>query len=102
MNLDNLTPEQIQKITGLYTKFVQSGKQPNKAEIIKAFKELGIPVKDIEKICRQYISSMTGTNHHTHLRKIQPNSECICGSKKKYKKCCFTKIENKEELPVKE
>ncbi len=39
----------------------------------------------------QGLASETKTEAKNTSKKTQPNAECPCGSKKKYKKCCFSK-----------
>ena len=59
--------------------------------------KLLLHVKVEQKVEREQVAKVTGTNKDTSLvkaptkresEKIYPNSPCPCGSGKKYKQCC--------------
>ena len=53
------------------------------------------PAKAIEQLARSSGERWTGE------RRISPNDLCPCGSKKKFKKCCFSKGIELPKEPVK-
>ncbi len=49
-----------------------------------------------------FLKSMSKMMAKPREKKIPPNEKCPCGSEKKYKKCCFSKVTGKETRTIEE
>ena len=83
---DKLSFKQLSKLS----KIVPDIKDPTKMnanQAMKIVKELGLNIKKIQKEARK---AMKGQLNQTKIgtRKHGRNDPCLCGSEKKYKKCC--------------
>jgi len=75
----DLTPEQLEKLAKLASSVDLKNFKPEDA--VRVVKEAGIDIEELQKKTRV-------NKFNSRQKKIPPNSACICGSGKKYKKCC--------------
>ena len=75
--IKNLTPVQIESLEKMSKEINFNTLNPQEAKRI--IEELNINMKGEKKEI---------------IKKIKPNEKCICQSGKKYKKCCYLKIDN--------
>ncbi|QEN06395.1 hypothetical protein EW093_13400 [Thiospirochaeta perfilievii] len=63
-------------------------------ELLKKYPDINLNVKKrheiLRKIYKKYLNENTGLNlqQFNQYKKIGRNDPCICGSGKKYKRCC--------------
>lgn len=91
--LEDLNEEQKEKLVKLTSKI----KNPNDMSIQQATKlinDLGIDIEGIQKKMRKKKAEEKEKNKKV---KIGANESCICGSGKKYKKCCRFKEDRTEK-----
>lgn len=75
----DITPEQIEKLKKLSQTIDPQNLKPEEA--LRIVKESGIDIEELQKRSRV-------KRFLNRPKKIPPNSPCVCGSQKKYKKCC--------------
>lgn len=85
--LDDLTPEQLEKIKQFSEKITDPNKmKPQQA--LELVKDLGIDIEKLQRNSRRLRAEQLRQNHKPRLG---VNEKCHCQSGKKYKKCCMWK-----------
>lgn len=82
--MEDLTPEQLQKLSTFAMKY----KDPREINLQEAKKLIVDTGLDIEKMQKRARKKRAEDFEKNRKPKVGANELCLCGSQKKYKKCC--------------